>query len=222
MSKLGAIGIVILLLLGLVIATCSVTTVNSGHVGIKVANWGSETGVADKPLGVGWHYTAPGVDIYEYPIYTQTYAWTRHKESDGSGGEVTAGPNEEFDFQDKSGLSMSADISVAYHVNPALAPKMFKTYRQEMPAIVAGPLRNKIRSMLNENSSQMSVEEIMGPKKTYLIDKTLKDVRSYFSAQGLEIDQLYWASSIRLPANEAIRSMPRLRMSKQHWPHRPT
>jgi regulator of protease activity HflC (stomatin/prohibitin superfamily) len=188
---LGFSGLAAVLLLGSV-ASCSMTTIKPGNVGIKVSNWGSGTGVSSTSLPLGWYFTPVGVNIHEYPVFTQTYAWTKNA------NEETP-INQEFDFQDKSGLSMTADISVAYHVDPSLAPKLFQTYRQEMSVIVAGPMRNKIRSMLNENSSLLGVEEIVGNKKTELINKTLRDVQKYFSTQGLVVEQLYWASSIRLP-----------------------
>ncbi len=183
------------LIVGLVIIASlfatSCSRVEPGHVGIKVSNFGTGAGVSDRPLGVGYYLTGPGTTIYEYPVYTSTYAWTAGKEQ--------AEANEEISFQDKSGLGVSADVSVAYHVEASKAPILFQKYRTDMAGIVAGPLRNAVRNAIVERAATMGVEDIYGPQKAALINQAQKDVERYFAPYGLVVDQLYWASNIRLP-----------------------
>ena len=179
-------------LIPLLITVSACNRVEPGHVGIKVNNWGSNAGVDPKPLGVGLYYAGPGVDIYEYPVYTSTYSWTR----DSTEGSPT---NEEFQFQDKNGLSLSADVSIAFRVDSSKSAILFQKYRLDMDKIVSGPIRTAVRNAIVENASNFGVEEIYGPKKAYLIAKSLSDVRKYFEPFGLEIEQLYWASNIRVP-----------------------
>lgn len=177
------------LLLALSLAACS--RVEPGHVGIKVSNFGSSAGVSNVPLGVGWYLTGFGTTIYEYPVFTNTHAWTATKEG---GAE-----DESISFQDKSGLGVTADISVAYHVEASKAPILFQKYRTNMQGIVDGPLRNAVRNAVVERASSMGVEEIYGPRKAELIASALGDVVRFFAPFGLDVDQLYWASNIRLP-----------------------
>lgn len=188
----------------LAVAACS--RVEPGHVGVMVNKYGSSAGVQDKPLGVGRYWTGFSSDIYEYPIYTQTYTWRnaakdQNADDDKKGQETSAGSNEEFSFQDKTGLSVEGDVAVSYHADPALVPKLFQHYRRDITEILTGPLRNSIRSALSERASHMTVEEIYGAQKTTLLNGALSDVRKIFAEQGLIIDSLYWASSIRLPQN---------------------
>lgn len=170
----------------------SCSRVEPGHVGIKVSNFGSSAGVSDYSLGVGWYFTPPGTSIFEYPIYTSTYTWTENPKEQSP-------VDESFNFQDKNGLNLSADVAVAYRVDPVKAPILFQKYRTDMAGIVAGPLRNAIRSALVEEASGLGVEEIYGPRKAELISRTLKDAQSYFEPFGLHVEQLYWASNIRVP-----------------------
>jgi regulator of protease activity HflC (stomatin/prohibitin superfamily) len=186
------IGLGIMLILALIFLTSSCSRVQPGHVGIKVSNFGSSAGVSDHALGVGWYFTPPGVNIYEYPIYTSTYTWT------ASANEQTP-VDESFNFQDKNGLNLSADVAVAYRVDSVKAPILFQKYRTDMAGIVAGPMRNAIRSALVEEASNLGVEEIYGPKKAALIGHALKDAQNYFEPFGLHIEQLYWASNLRVP-----------------------
>lgn len=176
----------------LVGASCSFTKVGQGHVGVKVNNIGSDAGVSKQALGVGWYFTPPGVTIYEYPVFTNNYTWKRDEE---------AGVNERFTFQDKNGLSIGADVSVAYRVDPAKAPIMFQKYRVDIDGIVSGALRNTIRNALVSNASTMSVEQIYGSQKAVLIEKARQQAAAYLEPYGLHIEQLFWASNIILPDN---------------------
>ena len=176
--------------LGLSLAACSQVT--PGHVGVRVNNLGSNAGVEPKALGIGWYFTGVGQHIYEYPVFTSTYTWTEsHTEQ-----SVT---NEEFNFQDKNGLSMAADVAVSFSVDPGRAPILFQKYRTETSGVIAGPLRNAVRDALVTRAAAMGVEEIYGPKKAELIHQAEGDVSAFMSPFGLHVERLYWASNIRLP-----------------------
>ena len=172
------------------LAACS--QVEPGHVGIRVDQYGSGAGVSTTSLPVGTYFTGPGTSIYEYPVFTQTYTWTLNKEE----GSTT---NEEFSFADKSGLTLTGDVAVSYHVDATKAPILFQKYRMDMSAIVAGPMRVAIRDAINNNASNMTVEEIYGPRKSELIAKSTADVQRFFSPFGLNVEKLYWASPVRVP-----------------------
>ena len=175
-----------------IVPMSSCSRVEPGHVGIKVSNFGSSAGVSDHALGVGWYFTPVGTNIYEYPIYTSTYAWTKSSTEQSQS-------DEEFPFQDRNGLNLSADVSVAYRVDPVKAPILFQKYRIDMAGIVAGPLRNAVRSALNEEAAGLGIEEIYGPKKAALLSAVQRDVARYFEPVGLHVEQLYWAPNIRVP-----------------------
>ena len=188
--KLNVKNVVMIALASVSLAACS--RVDPGHVGSKVNTMGSDAGVSNEALGVGYYYSGPGTTIYEYPIFTSTYTWTKD--------ETESSPsNEEFSFQDKNGLTVTADVAIAYHTDARKAPILFQKYRTDMTGIVAGPLRTAIRNAIVANASNYTVEEIYGAKKAELIAKALVDVQKYFAPVGLEIEQLYWASSIRVP-----------------------
>ncbi len=181
-----------LVLLVLVSAVSCTRQVHPGHVGVLVRNLGSDAGVSAQALGVGVYFVPFSQQIYEYPVYSRTYTWTR------SASEQNA-DNEEFLFQDRNGLSLSADVAVALSVDPTRAPLLFQKYRSAMEGIIAGPLRNSIRDALVTRAAQLSVEEIYGPRKAELIRAAEQDVRSFMAPFGLRVERLYWASNIRLP-----------------------
>ena len=179
----------------LAVSTLSLTAcsqVEPGHVGIRVDQYGSNAGVSQTSLPVGTYFNGPGTSIYEYPVFTQTYTWTVSKDE----GKET---NEEFSFADKSGLTLTGDVAVSYHVDSAKAPILFQKYRMTMEAIVAGPMRVAIRDAITNNASNMTVEEIYGSRKAELIAKSQADVQKFFAPFGLDVERLYWASPVRVP-----------------------
>jgi regulator of protease activity HflC (stomatin/prohibitin superfamily) len=186
---LGAAALIVLIL---ATATGCTRQVHPGNVGVMVNNIGSDAGVSPQARGVGIYFVGFGQQIYEYPVYTRTYTWTQ------SSTEQSAA-NEEFQFQDKNGLALSADVAVAFSVDSARAPKLFQKYRTSMEGVISGPLRNAIRDALVTRAAQMSVEEIYGPRKAELIRQAESDVRAYMSPAGLIIERLYWAGNVRLP-----------------------
>lgn len=94
---------------------------------------------------------------------------------------------------------MSADVSIAYHANPAKVPVLFSTFRRDMDDILAGQVRNTVRDAIVRNSSGLSVEEIYGVKKAWLIAKAHEDASAYLAKYGIVIEQLTWAGNINLP-----------------------
>lgn len=177
------------------LSTAACSRIEPGEVGVKVNRYGSGSGVEEKAVGVGTYWSAWGVDYYSYPVSTQTYTWARGGK-DSEGNETA---NEEFSFQDRNGLIVSGDVTVAFRVNPALAPKLFQIYRMEMPALIAGPIRNKVRSEIVRAASTMTVEQIYSTGKATLINRAMMGARKYFEPMGLNIDQLDWAGPIRIP-----------------------
>ena len=181
----------------LIVAASAVTLagcgqVKPGHVGIKVNQYGSDAGVSNQALGVGTYFTPFGTNIYEYPVFTNTYTYTRSS-TEGSAND------EEFNFQDKNGLGLSADIAVSYSVSTILAPKLFQKYRTDAQGIISGPLRNAIRNALVNRAAAMGVEEIYGPRKQELLNSVQTDVASYFAPYGLNVEKLFWAGNVRVP-----------------------
>ena len=178
------------LILAAGLAACG--QVKPGHVGIKVNNFGSNAGVQAQTLGVGWYFTPFGSHIEEYPIFTNTYTYSASPTEGHS-------DNEEFVFQDKSGLGLSADVAVSYSVDADKASILFQKYRIDTDGLIAGPLRNAIRDSLVTRAAQLNVDEIYGPRKAELLANVQRDVQQYFSPYGLRVERLFWAGNVRVP-----------------------
>ena len=188
----------------LALAACG--QVKPGHVGIKVNQFGSGAGVSAEPLQVGTYITLIGTNIIEYPVFTQTYTYTASSHEGST-------EDEEFTFNDKNGLNISADIGVSYSVNPGLAPKLYSKFRTDASGLVTNQIRNAIRNALNDRASVLGVEEIYGPKKEALLNLVQADVAAYFAPYGLNVEKLFWAGTLRLP--QAVHDQINLRISNE-------
>lgn len=175
------------------IALAGCGQVHPGHVGIKVNQFGSNAGVSDNVLGVGTYFTPMGTNIYEYPVFTNTYTYSVNA------NEGKNASDESFNFQDKSGLALAADIGVSYSVDPSKASVLFQKYRVPSDQIVSGPLRNAIRDSLITRASGLNIDEVYGPKKAELLALVQTDAQRYFAPFGLRVERLFWAGNVRMP-----------------------
>ena len=177
---LGGVAFVAILVGG----SCSLERVESGNVGVRVNQLGSGAGVSPTPLNVGWYFTPPGVNIYEYPIFTKTMAWKG---------------DERFVFQDRNGMTVSGDVSVAYRADPSKAPLLFQKYRSEMDNLLEGPVRQTLRQAVVAEASKLTVDQIYGGEKALLIERARVKANTYLNPFGIIIEQLFWDSNINLP-----------------------
>lgn len=166
--------------------------VEPGHVGLKINQYGSGSGMSADVLGVGTYFTPPGTKIIEYPVYTQNYTYTA-SDAEGKKG------NEEFQFQDKSGVLMTADIGLSYSVVQDLAPKLYTKFHGTATDLLGNQIRNRIRNELNLAASNMTVEDAYGPRKGELLRTVQSNVASYFRPYGLNIESLSWVGGVRVP-----------------------
>lgn len=168
------------------------TQVKPGEVGIKVSQYGTGSGVDPNAVGVGTYFHGFGTHYEIYPASTKTYTWT------ASANEQNAS-DESIHFQDKSGVEMNADVGVAFHVDAGKAAILYQKFRMDIEPLIDGPVRNAVRNAIVQRASTLPVEELYGPAKTQLINDALRDVQAYFRPYGLDVEQLFWASGIRVP-----------------------
>jgi regulator of protease activity HflC (stomatin/prohibitin superfamily) len=191
-KALTSVGIVCLLS----VSGCSCTTIEPGHVGIKVQLTGGNRGVQDLPLVTGRVFYNPmNETIFQYPTYTQTVQWTKSA-TEGNPN------NEELTFSSKEGLNIAADVNLSYSIKAEQVPKFYVKFRNDdLNTYTYGYMRNIARDTLNDLASTYSVEEIYGVKKEELRTKTLERLNTSLSEIGVHVDQFGFIGALRLPDN---------------------
>ena len=163
-----------------------------GEVGIKVSNLGSDKGVNDQVLGTGYYWVGLTNSLYTFPTFMQNYVWSRSPH-EGSGHD------ESITFQTADGLSVNADVGVAFQVEADKVPVLFQTYRKGLDEIRDVYLRNIVRDAIVTAASTRPIESVYGAGKTELLAQAQKEVITKVSPLGIKIDQLSWVGDIRLP-----------------------
>lgn len=167
----------------------SCSKVPAGNVGIKYYLYGTNKGVDMEELSPGKYFIGINEELYVFPTFTQNVTWTKEKSK----------VDESFNFQDKDGLELNADIGASYHIERSKVSVIFQKYKKGIDEITDVFLRNMVRDALVSRSSTLGVEYIYGEGRTGLMDSVKVDVRKKCDSIGIVIEDLYWIGRIKLP-----------------------
>jgi regulator of protease activity HflC (stomatin/prohibitin superfamily) len=152
--------------------------------------------VQNAPIVSGWVFYNPVTEmVVEFPTSVQNIVWTR----DAHEGSPT---DESITFASSEGVSVNADVGLAFHIEATKAPQLFARFRQRDLGVLAhGYIRNVVREAINETAAEMPVQQIYGVGKTRLLNDSLGKVVTRLAPDGFVIDQLTFNSALRLPDN---------------------
>lgn len=170
--------------------------IDPGHVGIVVDLAGKDRGVQDYTIRTGWVFYAPwGTQIYEYPTFMQTYAFTANPNE----GAADHPPDESITFTDKNSVKINADISLSYQLDAAKVPSFYVKFRNDdVKDFTFGYLHNVVRTAFDTVGGKYTVEQIMGDNGPFLGDvKT--EVSNQVASLGVQIQQLGFIGYPRPP-----------------------
>lgn len=182
---------IVMLVCGLMMSACS--RINPGNVGIKVINGGSDRGVGDFPIQVGWVFYNPvTTSVFEYPTFVQTAVWTQNP---GEGHPA----NEEITFTNKDQMTISADINLSYHLEKDRVPAFYVKFRSDaLGNFTYGYLHNLARDAFNEHAGKYDIAQIMGDNANFL-SEVRKGLQDAVTPLGVVIDQFGLIGAPRPP-----------------------
>jgi regulator of protease activity HflC (stomatin/prohibitin superfamily) len=182
---------------GIFYVGCSTTTrVDAGHVGIRVKLAGSDRGVQDMPVVTGWVFYNPLTEqLVLFPTSVQNVVWTQSTHE----GRAF---DESITFSSSEGVNCSADIGLSFHIEPALAPRLYGRFRlNDLDKLADGYMRNTVREAFNDVASKLPVQDIYGAGKSKMLAEVTQKCRDVFGKDGIVIDQLTINGALRLPQN---------------------
>jgi regulator of protease activity HflC (stomatin/prohibitin superfamily) len=181
----------VLMLMCLMLAySCS--KVPAGHVGVKVSLYGSSKGVNAEVLDVGKYWIGVNEELYLFPLFKQTYPFTKA----ATEGSQT---DESFDFQTVEGMSVNCDVGVTLHLEKDKVSSIFQTYQKGIDEIIHQFLRNEIRNAFTTSASKYKVDYVYGEGKGKLLKEVTDMVKAKMVPQGIVIEDLYLLGNFRLP-----------------------
>ena len=186
------------LALMLVVATMAMTlsactTVEPGHVGIRVNSYGSNKGVDDYPAVTGVvTYNPFSTSVIQYPVFVQNVSWTKDL---GEGHPI----NEEISFNTGDQMVVYADISLAYQLDATKAPAFYVKFRaDDIDKWTHGFLRNLTRQKFDEIAGRYKIEQIMGDNAPFL-KEVRETVQKDLDPYGVHLEQIGFNGSPRPP-----------------------
>jgi len=181
-----------LVIIGLFTMITACSKVPAGNVGVKVYLLGQKKGVDTEELGTGRYWVGINQELYLFPTFTQNYVWTRNVD-EGSEND------ESITFQTKEGLSVNADIGIAYHIDPNKVSMVFEKFRKGVDEITDINLRNYVRDAFNYAASTKEVESVYGSGKADLLTEVENIVKEQTEPFGIVIEKISVIGSFRLP-----------------------
>ena len=185
---LGLISLTLLLIV-CVFAVHSCAKVEAGYVGVRVNLLGGNKGVDSEVLGVGRYWIGWNQELYLFPTFQQTAAWQGQREHGA------------FQFQSREGLSLSADVSLSFTVNPNMVSVLFQKYRKGIEEITNVYLYNMIRDVMVQAASSRTAESMYGDGKSDFLAEINQLVREKMQPIGINIDYIAIVGNVWLPRN---------------------
>lgn len=166
---------------GIIGFAASSTKIQPGYVGIVYSlNGGVQPGV----LTQGLKFVSPIKKVKQYSVATEQ-AYLSADEREGSE------ENDSFMIPTSDGKTVNVDLEFAYHFDAEKLPKTFTTFKgQDGDTIEATFIRAKVKSWAGEVSSNFSVLEIYGSKRSALNAAALKHFQKNFAVYGIVIDSV--------------------------------
>lgn len=177
-----------LFLLVMNLSGCGCTRIDATSVGLMIDTAGDTRGVQNAVIVSGWQtYNAFTKDVVEITTVVQTVVW--------EGAEA-------INFGSVEGVSVSADVSCSFRIEPDKAPTFYRRYRQpDLATFAHGFLRNQVRDSVNEVAGAMPVVRIYGEGKSELLHKAHAFLSKRMAQDGILVDQLTFNNHLRLPPN---------------------
>ena len=159
--------------------------VGPGYVGIKVNQAGSDRGVQDYPLQMGWVFYNPLTsDVYEYPTFKHTVAWDEEHS---------------IQFNAKGGTRVLAPVSLSISFKPERVPHVFVTYRSTPEVIEQGYLKNQVRDAFNRAGNTFEPLELLTNQQA-LLDAAKKHLEETIG-ENFDIESVMLPKGLTMPEN---------------------
>lgn len=173
------------------------TQIRSGYVGVRVNEVGSQAGVVEQELGVGWYFPQWGSYVMKFPTTIRTEIW--------SDAERAGGPAIQFNNAD--GVPTRVAVSILLRMDPTRASDAVQRYRLGFDELIDGPVRRRIQGAfvaLGSGPAFTSEELTSGPASAQLLASVRGTVEeTLLREEGVIIEDLVLVGAPILP--DAIR-----------------
>lgn len=185
----GIAGIVVLI--GGILLSASLTTIHPGHVGVSVKKCGGG-GVSSNPIPTGYYWRSLFCeDVVEYPTSVQTLVLS-HSPHEGQAND------ESITVTSSEGLPVNLDVSVSFTLDPAKVPAIYTKYRNDITVIAHNFIRQTIREGLQSIFAQFTAEQLYSTKREESRVEVQTFLTQHLGVEGFVIQQ-FTVNETRVP-----------------------
>jgi regulator of protease activity HflC (stomatin/prohibitin superfamily) len=166
----------LVVIVGGILMSASLTTIHPGHVGVSVKKCGGG-GVSQDPIPTGYYWRSLFCEeVVEYPTNVQTLVLAKSPHE----GQPT---DESITVTSSEGLPVSLDVSLSFTLDPAKVPTIYAKYRNDIDVIAHNFVRQTIREGVQGVFAQFTAEQLYSTKReesrvevqTFITDKLGKE-----------------------------------------------
>lgn len=177
-KKIGAIVLGLVLVGGTVFTLKSMERIKPGYVGVVYSMSG---GIQDDVLTQGWKWVGPTKKVTQYSVATEQLYMSATKEEGSK-------ENESFDVTCRDG-KLNVDFEMSYSFDAEKVPEIFTRYRgMSGEDVINNIIRGKIKTYVNEVTSQYSVLDAHMEKKGELNRAITEHLRTSLEAFGVTVE----------------------------------
>jgi regulator of protease activity HflC (stomatin/prohibitin superfamily) len=161
------------------------TVIQPGNVGIKVDLLGRDRQVGNTEVVVGRVlYNTWTTQIVQYPYTTQRFEWY---------GE------EALKFSSTEGVRLGADVAISLGVDQSKAANLYVKYRKTLQDMIDNEIRDRVNGCMNQVSSSMTVDEVIGAERAGFLDRTLECINVRLVNEGFVLNDFQITSEFYVP-----------------------
>lgn len=149
-TKLGTIGLLVILLVVGSFLTFKVERIDSGQTGVIVNLAGSERGVDDAQVETGWVvYNRFMKQLFEYPAFAQIVDY------------------EPFDIQDKKGTIFKTDPTIEYFIERENAKIVFLRYRKTTEELEQSVILTEVKNAYKDIAGLYETDSLINHRPAF-------------------------------------------------------
>lgn len=160
----------------LVVLFNSMSRVEPGYAGVQYSLVG---GLKEETLDEGLKWHAPWVNIYEYPVSTETVNLKKTKEA-----------NHSIQVNTGDGKSVEMDITYAFKMEQEKLPHIFKRFRrQSAEAIAEQYIKQEILNTTQNLTTKNSVLQVYSQKREEIANQARDQLTESLAQDGIILEK---------------------------------
>ena len=173
-AKIIAVGLVAATIVGFT----SIEKIPTGYVGVQYSTSG---GVSDELLTEGWRIVAPNKKVTLYSVARETFVM--------SADERAGSKDDESFYISCNDGQLNVDFEMQYSYKPENVVEVYRSYRgTDGQTVVNTNLRTKIKTLIQEVTTQYSVMDVHQAKKQEVNQELTKHIKEELGALGIYVD----------------------------------